>query len=85
MFREPAVTQAGAVHGKSPAQIVLRWHVQHDGAGAIPKTATLARLPENLAIFDFELSDDEMSTISLLVKRHERICDFEFSPNWDPA
>ncbi len=85
MFEEPAVTLAAAAHGKSPAQIVLRWHIQHDGAGAIPKTATLARLPENLAIFDFELTGDEMLAISSLVKRHERICDFELSPDWDPA
>jgi 2,5-diketo-D-gluconate reductase A len=49
-------------HGKSPGQVVLRWHIQN-GLVAIPKTATVARLSENLAIFDFELSDDEIALI----------------------
>lgn len=83
MFEEKTVIAAGEQHGKSPAQIVLRWHVQRDGCGAIPKTATLSRLPENLDIFDFELSSDEMATIDRLVSRQSRICDYEFSPQWD--
>lgn len=83
MFEEQAVIDAGEEHGKSSAQIVLRWHVQHDGGGAIPKTATLSRLPENLDIFDFELSADEMASIDQLMGRQSRICDFEFSPKWD--
>ena len=83
LFEEMAVTDAARAHGKSAAQVVLRWHVQHDGAGAIPKTATPARLHENIDIFDFELSPAEMAAISALGMANERICDFEFSPDWD--
>jgi D-xylose reductase len=50
---------------RSPAQVVLRWGVQR-GTSVIPKTSRLERLPENLAVFDFTLSDEEMATISAL-------------------
>ena len=83
LFSEPAIVSAADAHGKSSAQIILRWHVQHEGGGAIPKTATPSRLPENINIFDFELSDDEMAAISALGSANNRICDFEFSPEWD--
>ena len=85
LFAEPVITNAAAAHDKSPAQIVLRWHMQFDGAGAIPKTATPARLSENFNVFDFELSADEMAAINRLTTRHERICDYDFSPVWDAA
>ncbi len=82
LFEEASIVEAGKAHGKTAAQIVLRWHIQQ-GGGAIPKTATPARLAENIDVFDFELSEDEMKAISALVSRQERICDFEFSPDWD--
>jgi len=84
LFSEPAIVEAASLHDKSPAQIVLRWHVQSGGV-AIPKTATPSRLAENLDIFDFELSSDEMTAIDTLRNRNNRICDFEFSPEWDEA
>jgi 2,5-diketo-D-gluconate reductase A len=49
--------------GKSPAQVVLRWHVQH-GLVVIPKSVTPSRIKENLDVFDFELSDDDMAALS---------------------
>jgi 2,5-diketo-D-gluconate reductase A len=49
-------------HGKSSAQTILRWHVQL-GYIAIPKSVTAERIRENIEIFDFELSDEEMATI----------------------
>jgi diketogulonate reductase-like aldo/keto reductase len=83
LFNEQVIMAAANAHDKTPAQIVLRWHVQHDGAGAIPKTATPARLLENLNIFDFELSLDELASISALTSTNNRICDYDFSPDWD--
>jgi D-xylose reductase len=62
---QPVVREAAARHKRSPAQVVLRWGVQR-GTSVIPKTSRRERLPENLAIFDFELSADEMSAISAL-------------------
>ncbi len=59
LFEEAAITGPAETYGKSPAQIVLRWHVQSGGV-AIPKTATSERLAENIDIFDFALSEPEM-------------------------
>ena len=49
----------------------------------IPRTNTLARLAENFALFDFELSDAEMREIHALSGRDGRIVDWTWSPNWD--
>ncbi|MGI9355133.1 MAG: aldo/keto reductase [Rhizobiaceae bacterium] len=82
LFSEPAIANAASTHGKSPAQIVLRWHIQSGGV-AIPKTAKPSRLSENIDIFDFALSGAEMAAINALRARNSRLCDFEFSPDWD--
>jgi diketogulonate reductase-like aldo/keto reductase len=58
-------------HGKTPAQVVLRWHIQL-GLVVIPRSGKLERLKENREIFDFELSGEEMKAISAL-NRNERI------------
>ncbi|QGK71715.1 aldo/keto reductase [Allosaccharopolyspora coralli] len=52
-------------YGKSPAQIVLRWHLQL-GNVVIPKSATPARVRENFEVFDFELADDDMAAVTAL-------------------
>lgn len=52
-------------HGKTPAQIILRWHVQSDLV-VIPKTVTPSRMKENLDVFDFELSEADMAQIATL-------------------
>jgi 2,5-diketo-D-gluconate reductase A len=55
-------------HGVTPAQVVLRWHVEH-GVVVIPKSATPERIRVNLAIGDFSLSDDEVARIDGLAQR----------------
>jgi diketogulonate reductase-like aldo/keto reductase len=85
LFEESAVADAAKAHGKTAGQIVLRWHVQQDGVVAIPRTTRKERLKENAAIFDFALSEAEMSAISHLRGKQKRICDFDFSPQWDVA
>ncbi|WP_017241276.1 aldo/keto reductase [Streptomyces sp. SS] len=62
---ERAITDLAARHGKSPAQIVLRWHLQL-GNVVIPKSVTPARIRENFDVFDFALTDEEMRTVSAL-------------------
>lgn len=79
------IADAARRHGKTPAQVVLRWHVQQEGVVAIPRTTKEARLEENAAIFDFVLSEDEMRSISELSSANERVCDYAFSPKWDTA
>ncbi len=69
----PAVREVAARHGRTPAQVLLRWGVQRRTA-VIPKTSSRARLVENLAIFDFRLSDAEMESIGAL-NRNRRFND----------
>lgn len=83
LFSQPAVANPAARYGKTPAQIVLRWHVQQEGVVAIPRTSNPGRLAENADIFDFSLNAEEMGAISALRQRGSRICDYDFSPVWD--
>lgn len=64
-FDEPSVRDAAQAHGVTPAQVVLRWHVQL-GAVPIPKSQTPERQASNLAVFDFVLSDEEMTALAAL-------------------
>ncbi len=59
------VRHAATRHGRTPAQILLRWGIQR-GTAVIPKTSSIPRLKENLDVFEFELSPDEMAAISSL-------------------
>jgi 2,5-diketo-D-gluconate reductase A len=63
----PELTEIAQAHGKSPAQVVLRWHVQI-GNIVFPKSSTAERVRENYAIFDFELGDDEVEKINGMEK-----------------
>jgi D-xylose reductase len=65
VLNNAVVTDIAAKHGRSAAQIALRWGVQR-GTSVVPKTGRVERLRENLAIFDFELSADEMQAIDAL-------------------
>ena len=65
VLTQPVVVAAAERLGKTPAQVVLRWNVQR-GCSIIPKSTKLERLKENIAIFDFELTDQEMSAINAL-------------------
>jgi 2,5-diketo-D-gluconate reductase B len=67
---------------KTAAQVCLRWLVQQNVA-AIPRTSKLERLSENLEIFDFELSEDEMNQISGMGSANSRLTDYGFAPKWD--
>lgn len=64
-FDEPAIAAAAQAHGVTPAQAILRWHVQL-GSLPIPKSADPLRQRQNLEVFDFELTDDEMAAITAL-------------------
>lgn len=83
LFEQPIIASAAERTGKTPAQIVLRWHVQQPDVIAIPRSTNPERIRQNIDVFDFELSDDEMAGINALRSRNHRICDFDFSPAWD--
>ena len=67
----PKVTDAADAHERTPAQVVLRWHIQ-EGHVVFPKTNRRERMSENFALFDFELTDDEQARITGL-ERGERV------------
>ncbi|MFD1516424.1 aldo/keto reductase [Pseudonocardia yunnanensis] len=65
LLAEQVIVALAEKYGKSPAQIVLRWHLQL-GNIVIPKSVTASRISENIDVFDFELSDDDVASISEL-------------------
>lgn len=72
VFRDPVVTGIADAHGRTPAQVVLRWHVQL-GAVPLPKAASASRQLENLSVFDFELDDDQVAAITALGRSDGRL------------
>ena len=68
--------------GRTPTQIILRWHLQQ-GIAAIPRSTTPAHIAENFAIVDFELGPDDMKRLSALRKADGRLVTPEFAPDWD--
>lgn len=74
IFHNKTLTAIGKKHGKSAAQVILRWHIQR-GVAVIPKTVHEERMKENLDIWDFELSEREMERIALLDIGHSEIMD----------
>jgi 2,5-diketo-D-gluconate reductase B len=72
----------GKKYRKTAAQVCLRWLVQQNVI-AIPRTSKVERLSENIGIFDFELSDDEMREIFGMGSAGSRLTDFGFAPKWD--
>ena len=79
---DPTLTRICHAHGKSPAQICLRWLVQQNVV-AIPRTSKIERLSENLDVFDFELSEQDMTDIFAMGSAGGRMTDFAFAPKWD--
>ncbi|OTO71386.1 MULTISPECIES: aldo/keto reductase [unclassified Enterococcus] len=73
-LKENVIAELAEKHGKTPAQIILRWHAER-GILPIPKSRNLIHQRENLAIFDFELTQEEVGRINLLEKADGRIDD----------
>jgi diketogulonate reductase-like aldo/keto reductase len=65
VLQDPIIGAIAADHGKTPAQVMLRWQLQH-GRSAIPKSTNPGRIAENFDVFDFELSPDQVSQIDAL-------------------
>jgi 2,5-diketo-D-gluconate reductase B len=78
---DTVLERIGKAHGKSAAQVCLRWLTQQ-GIVVIPRTSKIERLQENKDILDFELPDAEMKEIAGLA-RGRRIVDWSWSPKWD--
>lgn len=79
---DTVLARIGKSHGKSAAQVSLRYLVQQ-GIIVLPRTSKVERLKENMAIFDFTLSDQEMAEIGGLAHRGGRVVSVGFAPAWD--
>jgi len=81
---DPAIKAIAATHGKSEAQVVLRWLVQQDSVVALSKTVSEERAKSNFEIFDFELSAEEMRALHGLARSNGRIVNpGHLAPQWD--
>ncbi len=78
MFELPELKEIGEKHGKTPAQVILRWHLQR-GIIVIPKSTHIERMEENFNVFDFELTTDDMKAIAKLDKNSS-----SFFSHYDP-
>lgn len=74
IFTHPLLKEIGDRYGKTPAQVALRWNTQR-GVVVIPKSTHKERMEENLNIWDFTLTNDEMDAISALDLGHSKIID----------
>lgn len=63
---DPVLRGIAAAHGKTPAQVAIRWHLQQGSVGAIPRSGSPDHIAQNFDVFDFELSPDEMESIFAL-------------------
>ena len=78
LFQNEVLAGIGTKYGKSPAQVMLRWHIQR-GVVVIPKSTHYERMVENFNVFDFTLTDEDMAAISALDKKQS-----SFFSHYDP-
>lgn len=78
------IRRAAEKHGRTPAQVALRWLVEQDGVAAIPKAGREAHARANLAIFEFALDDEDRASIAT-INGTRRLVDPSWSPAWDAA
>lgn len=81
VFKSEALQEIAEAHGKTPAQISLRWLIEQENVVAIPKASSEEHLKENIDIFDFQLTDEQFERIDELDKS-QRIVDPSFAPDW---
>ncbi len=82
VMAEPVIQEIAKAKGRTPAQVSLRWNIQQ-GNVVIPGSGKKERLAENLSVFDFTLSDDEMKKISALARPNGRVVNPPHAPKWD--
>jgi diketogulonate reductase-like aldo/keto reductase len=82
-FNNPILTEIGKKYNKSAAQVALRWNIQR-GVVVIPKTVHEERMKQNYAVFDFELSSEDMDKIKTMDLGHSEIVN-HFDPQWIKA
>lgn len=85
VFKDPTLERIGKQYDKNAGQIALRWLVQQDNVIALPRSANPDHVTANFEIFDFELTEEQMSEISRLHSEDGRMINPSFAPDWDTA
>ncbi len=67
LFKDPTIQAIARAHGKTPAQVIIRWHIQ-EGFSVIPGAMRHDYIKENISVFDFSLTDEEMAQMRNLDK-----------------
>lgn len=80
---DPVVLTIANAKGVTPAQVVLRWHVQQDGVIPLPRSSSPSRISQNAQLDDFELDAREMASISALSRPNGRKVNPPHAPEWD--
>lgn len=80
---DPVIEEIARAHGRTPGQTILRWIIQHDGVGAIPRSTCQERIQQNFDVFDFALSAEEMERMSALRAKNRRRANPAHAPAWD--
>ena len=83
LLENPAVTRVAEYRGKTPAQVVLRWHLQQANVAPIPKASSEEHLRENWGVFGWDLTATDMKTLYGLIKPDGRMIDPDWAPEWD--
>lgn len=84
LFKDPVLDEIAKAKGRTIAQIVLRWIVQQGNIAPLPRSSSPQRIAQNLDIFEFTLTDDEMRRIHMLAKPDGRIANpAGRAPKWD--
>jgi len=83
VFDDPVLGEIARAKGKTVAQVALRWLIQHDIIAPIPRSSNPQRIAENIDVFDFVLTPDEMARIAALKRPNGRVANPAFSPVWD--
>lgn len=78
LFDDPILTEIGGKYGKTTAQVMLRWHIQRNTV-VIPKSVHYERMLQNINVFDFKLTDEDMNRIATLDKQES-----SFFSHYDP-
>jgi 2,5-diketo-D-gluconate reductase B len=85
VFDSDILKEIGEAHGKTPAQVVIRWFTQQPGVITIPRSSSPEHLRQNNDVHDFELTAEEMGRITALKANNQRLINPSWAPNWDKA
>jgi 2,5-diketo-D-gluconate reductase B len=81
---DPVIVGVAEAHGKTAAQVALRWLIQQPQVAVVPRALNFTEIDENIGLFDFELTEDEMARIGALRDHNTRLVDPEVRrPVWD--